>query len=64
MPLVYQIPGVLAETTRTGAVVQARFMRANFALRDRSPVRALHDHPMDRVGAVMLTTARAFTATR
>ena len=62
--LVYQVAGVLAETTRTGAVVQAWFMGANPMLEDRPPARVLRDHPVDEVSALVLAAARAFTATR
>ncbi len=62
--LVYQVAGVLAETTHTGAVVQAWFMGANPALEDRCPARVLRDHPVDEVSALVLAAARAFAATR
>ena len=58
--LVYQVAGVLAETTRTAAVVQAWFMGANPALDDRSPARVLRDHPVDEVSPLVLAAARAF----
>lgn len=58
--LVYQVAGVLAETTRTTSMVQAWFMGANPALGDRSPARVLREHPVDEVSTTVLAAARAF----
>ena len=51
---------VLAETTRTPAVVQAWFMGANPALDDRAPAWMLREHPVGEVSPLVLAAARAF----
>jgi hypothetical protein len=58
--LVYQVAGVLAEETRTGSVVQAWFMGANPALKDRSPARVLREYPVDEMSTMVLAAARTF----